>query len=184
MRRDALVLQLRCRRECLGDDRAGGGDLDRRYAVALAGVDQAIGAGEDLATHRRIADACTGIVEGSLVEGARGEPEVVTPVLRLADRVGPTGVGNVGECVAQQPVERRGICRLDERRVGQLQTDRGRDRRLVRSTFRRQRHARRGAGDHEASTVVRGIHEGIETTEHEGVVEGPHGQERLVGQIP
>ena len=81
--------------------------------------------------------------------------------------------------VAQQPVERLRARRLDERDPRKLHADGRRDRASVCSTLWRKGHARRCAGDDEASPVVEAVDQGIQAAADERVVDGPDRKQML-----
>ena len=108
--------------------------------------------------------------ERSLVDRASRQSEVQALAIDRAESL---------KTVAQQPVERLRVRRFDERDPRKLHADGRGDRALVRSTLWRQGHARRRAGDDEASPVVEAVDQGIQAAAHERVVDGPDRKQML-----
>ncbi len=178
-------------RQHLRQDRTRGDQVDlRRVRVERAGgVDQPVRAGQHLPPQHRVAEPLAGRLERRLVDRPGGEPEVVGAVLlglgrrgRRRWRDGPPG-RDPAERVAEQPVERHAVRRLDQRHLGQLEPDRRGDGRLVRAALRRQRDAGRRAGHDEPRPGVDGVDEGVQPAQHERVVDRADRQQRLAGQV-
>ena len=96
------------------------------------GVDEAVRTGEHLAAQHGIAEPGARGLERRLVDGARGQAQVVgAVVVGGSRRRGGRATCDAAERVAQQPVQRPGVGRLDERDARQLEAHRRGDRALV-----------------------------------------------------
>src|SRR5262249_25513331 len=103
----------------------------------------------------------------------RGKPEVEALAATL-ERFQP---------VQQNPLHLVGEGRIEVRDAGQGDADPWRDHGLMRATFWREAHARRGGGDDEFPPRIEGVVERVETTRDERIVQGADREQRYAGKL-
>ena len=188
------VGQLGGGRQHLGQDRAGGDQVDLRRVRRRARRWRRPAGSAPASTWRRSTASpsrAAGRLERRLVDRPGGEPEVVRAVLLGLGRGGrrrwrgrPAG-RDPAERVAEQPVQRHAVRRLDQRHA---RAARARSTAVIvdwcAPPSGRERDAGRRAGDDEPRARVDGVDERVQPAQHERVVDRADRQQRLPGQVP